>query len=219
MWAGVGRVWRVYGAVVTGRLERRELQSDLVSGSPICYLAWYYSGCKIRWYTYSPGQYTSRGSCVSSLFLHICASLPSATVPFALIPAVSSQGVHSSPGTIGGEVLAELVLSAKHKMAVTAATVLSWVTRKVLGEPKPVRLSTTSARVNVGEGCVGPPPPEDCKKGTPEQETCPEMPFKTPAAVSPRRASVPLLLNGMPPRFVFAALPCDRSRLQNTAPC
>ena len=116
-------------------------------------------------------------------------------------------------------VLLFTLLSAKHKMAVTAATVLSWVTRKVLGEPKPVRLSTTSARVNVGEGCVGPPPPEDCKKGTPEQETCPEMPFKTPAAVSPRRASVPLLLNGMPPRFVFAALPCDRSRLQNTAPC
>ena len=47
MWAGVGRVWRVCGAVVTGRLERRrrELQSDSVFGIAlrICYLAWYYS--------------------------------------------------------------------------------------------------------------------------------------------------------------------------------
>ena len=30
MWAGVGRVWRVCGAVVAGRLERRELPSDSV---------------------------------------------------------------------------------------------------------------------------------------------------------------------------------------------
>ena len=71
-------------------------------------------------------------------------------------------------------------------MAAVAATVLSWVTRKVLGEPKPVRLSTTSARVKVGEGCVGPPPPEDSKKGTPGQQRCPQIPFKTPVAVRPR---------------------------------
>jgi len=46
VWAGVGRVWRVCGVVVTGRLERRELQSDSVFGFAlwICYLAWYYCG-------------------------------------------------------------------------------------------------------------------------------------------------------------------------------
>ena len=70
-------------------------------------------------------------------------------------------------------------------MAATTAALLAWFTRKVLGD-QPTETKTASARVKVGAraGCVGPPPPEDCKKGTKEQETCPSPPFSVPEAVS-----------------------------------